>query len=147
MQSAHLKRLSASLLLALSAAPQVHASELFPNLPAKTVGIQVKIQNFSAEDAGHIKASGFSFVRFGVWSDSLSAKAYQKQVSDAFAAAQSAGLPVLLTVRAIKPVSCSMSRSLPPDWLIVAAMALAVIADCLVATVPCTMWMRQKPRP
>lgn len=105
MKSAHLKRLSASLLLALSAAPQVHASELFPNLPAKTIGIQVKIQNFSAEDAAHIKASGFSFVRFGVWSDSLSAKAYQKQVSDAFAAAQSAGLPVLLTVRAIKPLT------------------------------------------
>lgn len=105
MKSAHLKRLSASVLLALSAATQVHASELFPNLPARTIGVQVKIQNFTAEDAAHIKAAGFSFVRFGVWSDSLSAKAYQKQVSDAFAAASSAGLPVLLTVRAIKPLT------------------------------------------
>lgn len=106
MKSAHLKRL-ASALLALSAVTHAHASELFPNLPAKTIGVQVKIQNFTVEDAAHIKAAGFSFVRFGVWSDSLSAKAYQQQVSDAFAAARSAGLPVLLTVRAIKPLPAS----------------------------------------
>lgn len=105
MKSAHLKRLSASLLLVLSAANHTQASELFPNLPGKTFGIQVKIQKFTAADAGEIKAAGFTFVRFGVWSDSLTAKAYQKQVSDAFAAAQSAGLPVLLTVRAIKPLT------------------------------------------
>lgn len=105
MKSAHLKRLSASLLLVLSAANHTQASELFPNLPGKTFGIQVKIQNFTAADAAEIKAAGFTFVRFGVWSDSLTAKAYQKQVSDAFAAAQSAGLPVLLTVRAIKPLT------------------------------------------
>ena len=105
MKSAHLKRLRASLLLVLSAANHTQASELFPNLPGKTFGIQVKIQNFTAADAAEIKAAGFTFVRFGVWSDSLTAKAYQKQVSDAFAAAQSAGLPVLLTVRAIKPLT------------------------------------------
>lgn len=105
MKSAHLKRLSASLLLVLSAANHTQASELFPNLPGKTFGIQVKIQKFTAADAAEIKAAGFTFVRFGVWSDSLTAKAYQKQVSDAFAAAQSAGLPVLLTVRAIKPLT------------------------------------------
>lgn len=107
MKSAHLKRLSASVLLALTATTQLQASELFPTLPARTIGVQVKIQNFTAEDAAHIKAAGFSFVRFGVWSDSLSAKAYQKQVSDAFAAAGSAGLPVLLTVRAIKPLAAN----------------------------------------
>lgn len=105
MKSAHLKRLRASLLLVLSAANHTQASELFPNLPGKTFGIQVKIQKFTAADAAEIKAAGFTFVRFGVWSDSLTAKAYQKQVSDAFAAAQSAGLPVLLTVRAIKPLT------------------------------------------
>lgn len=105
MKSAHLKRLSASLLLVLSAANHTQASEFFPNLPGKTFGIQVKIQKFTAADAAEIKAAGFTFVRFGVWSDSLTAKAYQKQVSDAFAAAQSAGLPVLLTVRAIKPLT------------------------------------------
>jgi hypothetical protein len=96
----------------LGATSQVHASELFPNLPAKTVGVQVKIQNFTAADAAQIKAAGFSFVRFGVWSDSLSAKAYQQQVSAAFAAARSAGLPVLLTVRAIKPLPASSGSEL-----------------------------------
>ncbi|MFJ2320293.1 glycosyl hydrolase family 5 [Pseudomonas sp. NPDC087817] len=111
MKPAHLKRLAPAL-LALSALTQVHASELFPNLPAKTIGVQVKIQNFSAEDAAHIKDAGFSFVRFGVWSDSLTAKAYQKQVSDAFAAAKSAGLPVLLTVRAIKPLPATSATDL-----------------------------------
>ncbi|WP_131108647.1 glycosyl hydrolase family 5 [Pseudomonas sp. Sample_10] len=104
MKSAHLKRLGALSLIALGATTQVQASELFPNLPTKTIGVQVKIQSFSAADAAQIKAAGFSFVRFGVWSDSLTAAAYQKQVSDAFAAARSAGLPVLLTVRAIKPL-------------------------------------------
>jgi hypothetical protein len=104
MKSAHLKGLGALTLIALGATTQVHASELFPNLPTRTIGIQVKIQNFSAADAGQIKAAGFSFVRFGVWSDSLNGAVYQKQVSDAFAAARSAGLPVLLTVRAIKPL-------------------------------------------
>lgn len=104
MKSAHLKGFGALTLLALGATTQVHGSELFPNLPARTVGIQVKIQNFSAADAGQIKAAGFSFVRFGVWSDSLGSAKYQKQVSDAFATAKSAGLPVLLTVRAIKPL-------------------------------------------
>ncbi|WP_419711135.1 glycosyl hydrolase family 5 [Pseudomonas sp. NFX224] len=106
MKSAHLKKLGAVALMALSTI-QVHASDLFPELPAKTVGVQVKIQNFSAADAAQIKTAGFSFVRFGVWSDSLSAAAYQKQVSNAFAAAKSAGLPVLLTVRAIKPLTSS----------------------------------------
>jgi hypothetical protein len=104
MKSAHLKRLGALTLIALGVTAQAQASELFPNLPTKTIGIQVKIQSFSAADAAQIKAAGFSFVRFGVWSDSLSAAAYQKQVSDAFAAASSAGLPVLLTVRALKPL-------------------------------------------
>jgi hypothetical protein len=104
MKSAHLKGLGALTLIALGATTQVHASELFPNLPNKTIGVQVKIQSFSAADAAQIKAAGFSFVRFGVWSDSLGGATYQKQVSDAFAAARSAGLPVLLTVRAIKPL-------------------------------------------
>ncbi|KAE9646957.1 glycosyl hydrolase family 5 [Pseudomonas sp. PB106] len=105
MKSTHLKKLGALALTMLGATAQVHASELFPNLPAKNIGVQVKIQNFTAADAAQIKTAGFGFVRFGVWSDSLTAKAYQQQVSDAFAAAKSAGLPVLLTVRAIKPLN------------------------------------------
>ncbi|MGY2441547.1 glycosyl hydrolase family 5 [Pseudomonas sp. SDO52101_S400] len=105
MKSAHIKRLGALSLLMLSAAPSLHASELFPALPHRTVGVQVKVQNFSAADAAQIKAAGFSFVRLGAWSDSLGDKAYQKQLGDAFAAAGSAGLPVLMTVRATKPLT------------------------------------------
>ena len=112
MKSAHLKRLGALALMTLGATTQLHASETFPNLPAKNIGVQVKIQNFSAADAAQIKTAGFGFVRFGVWSDSLTAKAYQQQVSDAFAAARSAGLPVLLTVRAIKPLPAGSAADL-----------------------------------
>jgi hypothetical protein len=112
MKSPHLKKLGALALTALSAATHVHASELFPNLPTRTIGVQVKIQNFTAADAAQIKSAGFSFVRFGVWSDSLTAKAYQQQVSDAFAAARSAGLPVLLTVRAIKSLPATSASEL-----------------------------------
>lgn len=108
MNSAHWKRLTVSTLLMLGAASQVHASELFPALAAnKTVGVQVKIQNFAPADAEDIKAQGFGFVRFGVWTNSLGGAAYQKQVSDAFAAARSAGLPVLLTVRSTKALTAS----------------------------------------
>jgi hypothetical protein len=112
MKSAHLKRLGALALMTLGATTQLHASETFPNLPAKNIGVQVKIQNFSAADAAQIKTAGFGFVRFGVWSDSLTAKAYQQQVSAAFAAARSAGLPVLLTVRAIKPLPAGSAADL-----------------------------------
>jgi hypothetical protein len=112
MKTAQRNTLAALVLMAIGATSQVHASELFPNLPAKTIGVQVKIQSFTAADAAQIKAAGFSFVRFGVWSDSLTAKAYQKQVSDAFAAAGSAGLPVLLTVRAIKALPATSPAEL-----------------------------------
>lgn len=112
MKTAQRNKLAALALMALGATSQVHASELFPNLPAKTIGVQVKIQSFTAADAAQIKAAGFSFVRFGVWSDSLTAKTYQKQVSDAFAAAASAGLPVLLTVRAIKALPATSPEEL-----------------------------------
>ncbi|MFZ3284186.1 cellulase family glycosylhydrolase [Pseudomonas sp.] len=111
MKSVHLKKLGALALIVLGAT-QVHASELFPNLPAKNIGVQVKIQNFTAADAAQIKTAGFGFVRFGVWSESLTAKAYQQQVSDAFAAAKSAGLEVLLTVRAIKPLPATSNAEL-----------------------------------
>lgn len=112
MKTAQRNKLAALVLMAIGATSQVHASELFPNLPAKTIGVQVKIQSFTAADAAQIKAAGFSFVRFGVWSDSLTAKTYQKQVSDAFAAAASAGLPVLLTVRAIKALPATSPAEL-----------------------------------
>lgn len=106
MKSARFKRLSASTLLMLGAASQVYASDLFPALAAnKTIGVQVKIQTFSPTDAEQIKAAGFGFVRFGVWTNNLDGAAYQKQISDAFAAAKSADLPVLMTVRSTKALT------------------------------------------
>ncbi|MGJ7514263.1 glycosyl hydrolase family 5 [Pseudomonas baetica] len=120
MKSVRFKRLSALSLWMLGAASQVHASALFPALPEnKTVGVQVKIQNFTPADAGQIKAAGFGFVRLGVWTDSLGGAAYRQQISDAFATARSAGLPVLMTVRAIKPLATT------PDGLATAGEAFA----------------------
>lgn len=63
------------------------------------VGTQVKVERFTSAAATQIKAAGFSFVRFGVWVDAMQTAAYQKRVGAAFAAAQEAGLPVLVTVR------------------------------------------------
>jgi hypothetical protein len=106
MNSVHFKPLTLSTLLILGAVGQAHANELFAALPAnKSIGVQVKIQNFTPADAEDIKAQGFGFVRFGVWTNSLGGSAYQKQVSDAFAAARSSGLPVLLTVRSTKALT------------------------------------------
>ncbi|WP_192558561.1 cellulase family glycosylhydrolase [Pseudomonas allokribbensis] len=106
MKSTHLKRLAALTLSVLGVTSQVHATELFPELPAnKTIGVQVKIQTFSPTDAAKIKAAGLGFVRFGVWTDSLSDPSYQKQVNDAFATARAAGLPVLLTVRSTQALT------------------------------------------
>jgi len=106
MKAVRFKRLSASALLMLGAASQVYASDLFPVLAAnKTIGVQVKIQTFSPTDAEQIKAAGFGFVRFGVWTNSLGGPAYQKLISDAFAAARSADLPVLMTVRSTKALA------------------------------------------
>ncbi|MFO2466274.1 glycosyl hydrolase family 5 [Pseudomonas sp. 15FMM2] len=106
MNSSPFKRLAVSTLLMLTAASQAHASELFPALAAsKTIGVQVKIQNFTATDARQIKETGFGFVRFGVWTNNLGGSGYQKQISDAFAAAKSAQLPVLMTVRSTKALT------------------------------------------
>jgi polysaccharide biosynthesis protein PslG len=63
------------------------------------VGVQVKIESFKKSDAESIRSSGFDFVRFGVWTDNVSNAAYQAKVKEAFAAADHAKLPVLLTVR------------------------------------------------
>lgn len=104
MNAAFFKCLAASTLLILG--NQVHASALFPALATnKTFGVQVKIQSFTPADAEQIKAAGFGFVRLGVWTDSLGGSAYQNQISDAFAAAQSAQLPVLMTLRATEALT------------------------------------------
>ncbi|WP_051421330.1 MULTISPECIES: hypothetical protein [Burkholderia] len=73
------------------------------------VGIQVKIQSFTPDDARQVRQAGFEFVRFGVWTDHLDRAAYRRQIDNAFAAARSARLPVLLTVRALKPLAPAAS--------------------------------------
>lgn len=65
------------------------------------VGVQVKIQSFTPDDARQIRQTGFDFVRFGVWTDRLDRADYPRQIDDAFVAARSARLPVLLTVRTL----------------------------------------------
>ncbi|MBR8234825.1 beta-xylosidase [Burkholderia sp. AU42008] len=67
------------------------------------VGVQVKIQSFTPDDARQIRQTGFDFVRFGVWTDRLDRPDYRRQLDDAFAAARSTHLPVLLTVRTLAP--------------------------------------------
>ncbi|KWO47970.1 beta-xylosidase [Burkholderia sp. MSMB1459WGS] len=68
---------------------------------APLVGVQVKIQSFTRDDARRIRETGFAFVRLGAWTDRLDQAAYRAQLDGAFAAARSAGLPVLLTVRTL----------------------------------------------
>lgn len=65
------------------------------------VGVQVKIQSFTRDDARMIRDTGFAFVRLGAWTDRLDQPAYRAQLDGAFAVARSAGLPVLLTVRTL----------------------------------------------
>ncbi|MBB5409188.1 hypothetical protein HDG34_003129 [Paraburkholderia sp. HC6.4b] len=76
--------------------------------PSK-VGAQVKIQRFTATAATSIRAAGFSFVRLGVWVNAMRSSEYQKRVASAFATAQAAGLPVLLTVRSTVPLAQTSS--------------------------------------
>ncbi|QRR07601.1 hypothetical protein FPJ27_15070 [Burkholderia sp. MS455] len=67
------------------------------------VGVQVRIRDFTAADAARIRETGFQFVRFGVWTDSLGSDAYRRQVEAAFEYARSANLRVLMTVRPLRP--------------------------------------------
>ncbi|NUU34832.1 cellulase family glycosylhydrolase [Pseudomonas sp. C2B4] len=106
------RRLATSTLLALGTSIHAYAVESFPALEKdKRVGVQVKIQNFSATDARQIKDAGFGFVRFGVWTNSLASPAYRTLISEAFAATKSADLPVLMTIRSTKALANSTSSS------------------------------------
>jgi hypothetical protein len=69
------------------------------------VGVQVKVETFSVDDARGIASNGFAFVRFGVWTDRLTDTAYLKRVASAFDLAARAGLPVLLTMRSTAPLA------------------------------------------
>ncbi|MBR8398811.1 beta-xylosidase [Burkholderia cenocepacia] len=84
---------------AACAAERVHWPDASSGKPL--VGVQVKIQSFTRDDAHRIHETGFAFVRFGAWAERLDQAAYRAQLDDAFDAARSAGLPVLLTVRAL----------------------------------------------
>ncbi|MGY4729093.1 beta-xylosidase [Burkholderia pyrrocinia] len=94
------------------------------------VGVQVKIQSFTPDDARRIHATGFAFVRFGAWADRLDQAAYRAQLDEAFDAARSAGLPVLLTVRALG--SFAVARGTKPKAAALAA-AGERIADAVAA--------------
>lgn len=74
------------------------------------VGVQVKIERFTSRSAGQIKAAGFNFVRFGVWVNSMRTDEYRKRVANAFAVAQEANLPVLLTLRSTIPLARSLQQ-------------------------------------
>ncbi|MHC8285294.1 glycosyl hydrolase family 5 [Pseudomonas sp. XS1P51] len=113
MTSTRFRLLTVSTLLIISPFNHAHADSVFPVLATdnKTIGVQVKIQNFSASDAQQIKASGFGFVRFGVWTNSLNSSAYHNQINEAFAAAKSADLPVLMTVRSTKALTSKTKNS------------------------------------
>lgn len=80
-----------------------------PAANARRLGVQVKIETFTVNDATAIRQSGFTFVRFGVWSNYLHDPVYRKRVSAAFASADSAGLPVLVTMRSTQPLPGDLS--------------------------------------
>ncbi|MET3631997.1 beta-xylosidase [Burkholderia sp. 572] len=84
---------------AAGAADRIHWPDASSRKPL--VGVQVKIQSFTHDDARRIRDTGFAFVRFGAWADRLDQADYRAQLDDAFATARSAHLPVLLTVRAL----------------------------------------------
>jgi hypothetical protein len=72
------------------------------------VGVQVKLETFTYDDAQAIRATGFSFVRFGLWTDALRNATYRKRMFAAFAAARSAALPVLVTLRSTQPLAIGL---------------------------------------
>lgn len=85
----------------------------WPDMPSgqPLVGVQAKIQSFTPDDARAIRDTGFAFVRFGAWAERLDQAAYGAQLDDAFAAARAAGLPVLLTVRALDSLAPSLGAA------------------------------------
>ncbi|ONT15208.1 beta-xylosidase [Burkholderia cenocepacia] len=94
--------------LSVAALPPTHAADRAGRTDAfdgrPRVGVQVKIQSLTPDDARQIRQAGFDFVRFGIWTDRLDRADYRRQIDDAFAAARSAHLPVLLTVRTLAPL-------------------------------------------
>jgi polysaccharide biosynthesis protein PslG len=123
--------------LACAASASLSASTGHARWPAASlqkprIGVQVKIQSFTADDARGIRQTGFDFVRFGVWTDRLDRDDYRRQVDDAFTAAWSAHLPVLLTVRALAPFGQAEAKGTGNDQTATLAAAGARLADTVV---------------
>jgi hypothetical protein len=88
---------------------RLHAAEHAPWLTASRdaaplVGVQVKLPSFTDRDAQQIRRTGLQFVRLGIWTDRMDQPAYRRSFAQAIATAQAAQLPVLLTVRSLKPL-------------------------------------------
>lgn len=116
------------LTVAACATDRIHWPDASSGKPL--VGVQVKIQSFTRDDARRIRETGFAFVRFGAWADRLDQATYRAQLDEAFDTARSAGLPVLLTVRALGSFTKARVAG-PPAVLLEAAgqrMADAVTA-------------------
>jgi hypothetical protein len=77
------------------------------------VGVQVKLETFTIDDARAIRAAGFSFVRLGIWTNALHDEAYQARMRAAFIAAGNAGLPVLVTFRSTRPLAAQALQPSP----------------------------------
>lgn len=90
--------------ITMQAQAQQFGQRVFDSEGPLKVGTQVKVERFTSTSAMQIKAAGFGFVRFGVWVNSMQTAEYRKRVASAFAAAEKAGLPVLLTVRSTMPL-------------------------------------------
>ncbi|WP_434111780.1 cellulase family glycosylhydrolase [Paraburkholderia caffeinilytica] len=93
--------------ITMKAQAQQFGQRVFDSEGPLNVGTQVKVERFTSTSAMQIKAAGFGFVRFGVWVNSMQTAEYRKRVAGAFAAAEKAGLPVLLTVRSTIPLAQS----------------------------------------
>jgi hypothetical protein len=95
-------------------------------VPRRTqVGVQVKLETFTYADAQAIRATGFSFVRFGIWTNALGNVAYRQRMLAAFAAARSAALPVLVTLRSTQPLTTAPRGQARDAALALAGTALA----------------------
>ncbi|WP_250452575.1 cellulase family glycosylhydrolase [Caballeronia sp. ATUFL_M2_KS44] len=103
-----------ALILAALASPMPFAAVADSTPQTQRVGVQVKIETLTPQDADAIARSGFSFVRFGIWTNQLDDAAYRRRVASAFDVAARAKLPVLLTMRSTAPLVDEATRDTAP---------------------------------
>jgi len=87
--------------------------------------VQVKLETFTRDDAQAIRATGFSFVRLGIWTNALHDAAYRERIHAAFDAALSASLPVVATLRTTQPLATGTYGAAREEALALAGRALA----------------------